>query len=118
MSGIFDEQDQLQALERLYIYDPVNHNGFPLTPDILAIDIDSLSHEERILLSLGAPGPVKELILEKGDTLINQFSLATRVFGILINKLLQEESAEKRHEVLEIIRKVLKEISEGNFDED
>lgn len=117
MSQLFDKDEQIRALERMYVYDPVNHVGFPVTHDILTVDIDSLSYEERILLSMGEPGPVKELLEKKGDTLINQFSLATRVFSILVHKLIKSEPEEKQLEVVEIIRKALETITEEGFDE-
>lgn len=118
MNEMFDIDEQARAMERMFIWDSVTGVGFPLTPDILTIDIEELSLEERIVLSAGTTFEIDELIKKKGDSLINQFVLATRVFSVLVKALVNSEPVEKRQQYLKTIRQTLAEISENGVPDD
>jgi hypothetical protein len=107
-----------EASESLYIWDRVEGKGFPLTDDIMCIDLSQLSHDERLIIAGTNKEEILELMQREGGTLSGLLEMSVRVFRQLVQKLYMHESDEKKMEIQELVRRTLESSIDSMFDED
>ena len=89
---------------KLFLWDSLEKSGSAITDSMMVLDIDSLSHEQRLVISSGDPEEIQKLVDEFGDTLANQMKLSATVFVGLVNEVFKESGPEEQLRIMEIIR--------------
>jgi len=99
--------DMDQEPPKLFLWDSLEKIGSAITDSMMILDIDSLSHEQRLVISSGDPIEIQKLIDEFGDTLANQMKLSATVFVSLINEVFKEAGSAEQLRIMEIIRSLM-----------
>lgn len=105
------EEEIEHSMESVFIYDKLTGAGFPLTNDIVCIDISNLSQEERLAVSANNMGEIAE---EHGLTLISQLVIATRVLGFVLNELYANQPQHVQDQALASVKTALRKLTEGH----
>lgn len=111
-------QEFTEATESLYIWDRVEGKGFPLTDDILCIDLSQLSNEQRLIIAGTNKEEISNLIKQEGGTLGGLLEMSVRVFRALVRELYMHESDEKKEEIQELVRRTLETGVDSGFEDD
>jgi hypothetical protein len=111
-------QEFEEATESLYIWDRVEGKGFPLTDDIMCIDLSELSHEQRLIIAGTNTDEINNLINEEGGTLLSLLEMSVRVFRMLVQEIYKNESEDKKLEIQEVVRRVLSDNIVPGLDEE
>lgn len=104
---MIDKDKVNEAMESLYIYDKITGVGFPLTEDILCVDISNLSPDERLAISANQ---MDDVIEKHGVTLISQLVLATEVLGFVLNELFANQPQHLQDQALASVRAAIAKI--------
>lgn len=96
--------DTHQEPPKLFLWDSLEKTGSAITDSLMILDIDALSHEQRLVISSGDPEGIQELIDELGDTLANQMKLSATVFVSLINEVFKESGSAEQLRIMELVR--------------
>ena len=96
--------DENQEQPKLFLWDSLEKTGSAITDSMMILDIDALSHEQRLVISSGDPEGIQELIDEVGDTLANQMKLSATVFVSLINEVFKESGPAEQLRIMELVR--------------
>jgi len=108
MNIMLDEKLVNESMASLYIYDKITRAGFPLTEDIMCLDVSELSLEERLRISANE---LDDVIEKHGVTLISQMVLATEVLGYVLNELFQNEPKHKQDQALASVRAAISKLN-------
>jgi hypothetical protein len=100
-------QEFSEATESLFIWDDVEKKGFPLTDTVFCVDLDQLSHEERLIIAGSNSLEISELVQREGGTLSGLLEMSMRVFRGLMREIYMNESIDKKKEIEELVRKFL-----------
>jgi hypothetical protein len=101
----------------LYIWDEMEKRGFPVTKDVMILDIDELSWEQKQILSAGSEMEISELAKKEGQELISFVMMGANIFAKLMQVVFMNESPEKRKEISNLIRSTMKEMAD-EWDDD
>lgn len=94
----------------LYIWDEMEKRGFPVTKDVIILDIDELSWEQKQILSAGNELEISELAKKEGQELLSFIMMGANVFAKLMQVIYQNEPPEKRKEISNLIRGAMKDM--------
>ena len=108
---MIDNSEMEKAMESVFIYDKLTGVGFPLTKDIVCIDISQLSHEERLAIS---SNQLDEVAQKHGLTLISQLVIATRVLGFVLNELYSNKPKHEQDQAVASVKAALRKLTENN----
>lgn len=111
MTFMFSDEDVEQSMESVFIYDKLTRVGFPLTKDIVCIDISALSQEERLAVSANQ---IDDVAAKHGLTLISQLVLATQVLGFVLNELYANQPQHIQDQALASVKSALRKITKGD----
>jgi organic radical activating enzyme len=112
MMGILDVKETEDLVNRLFLWDAIEKRGTPITNDIYVVDIDMLSHEQRLVITGGDPEEIQKLVDEFGSTLESQLTLSIRIFAKLVNTIYDKASPAQQGQIMDLIRNTLKDIEE------
>ena len=99
--------DTHQEPPKLFLWDSLEKTGSAITDSLMILDIDALSHEQRLVISSGDPEGIQELMDELGDTLANQMKLSATVFVSLVNEVCKESGSAEQLRIMEIVRSLM-----------
>lgn len=91
----------------LYIWDSLEGRGNALTDHIIVIELEELSHEERLVISGGDPMEIQKIATARGCTLNSQLIGNAQVFIALINEVFANSGSEEKARMLQFVRKFL-----------
>lgn len=89
----------------LYIWDSLEKRGFPLSDHIRCIHLDR-EPGRRAFIAGAAPEEIEALVLDEGNELTEVMLEVLRTFTTLLFRVYQDQSADKRKEILDFIRKM------------
>jgi len=113
MNLMIDKEKINASMESVYIYDKLTGAGFPLTEDIMCVDISDLSPDERLAISANQ---MDDVIAKHGTTLISQLVLATEVLGFVLNELFANQPQHVQDQVMSSIKSALLKITRPGGD--
>lgn len=99
--SIFD--DMPNPYEDLYIWDSLEKRGFPLSEHITCIHLDRGSGRRQFIATADAD-KIEALMAAEGQELTEAMLEVLKTFTHLLFKVYQDQSPEKRQEILEFIR--------------
>jgi hypothetical protein len=114
---IFNMNDVDQALNSLYVWDGIEKRGFPVTPDVMIVDIDGLTWEQKQVIAAGNELEVAELMKEEGQELGSFIMMGATVFTKLMHVIYENETPEKREEINNLIKNTMRDIIERFSDD-
>lgn len=97
--------DMPNPYEDLYIWDSLEKRGFPLSEHIRCIHLDR-EPGRRAFVAGATPEEIEAMIMEDGHELTEVMLEVLKTFTHLLFKVYQDQSAEKRLEILEFIRRM------------
>jgi hypothetical protein len=104
--SIFD--DMPNPYEDLYIWDSLEKRGFPLSEHITCIHLDK-GLGRRQFIATASADQVDAMMAAEGEELPQVMLEVLKTFTHLLFKVYQDQSQEKRQEILEFIRGLSKE---------
>ena len=99
--NIFD--DMPNPYEDLYIWESLEKRGFPISEHITCIHLDKGSGRREFIATADAD-QVDAMMLAEGAELNTVMLEVLKTFTHLLFKVYQDQSQEKRQEILEFIR--------------
>ena len=106
------------TLGQLYLWDGLEKKGFPVTDDVMIVDIDGLTWDQKQIIAMGNEMEIDELVKEEGMQLNSFVMMGATVFVKLMSAVYQNESEEKRREIGALIKDTMKDIIDGWSDAD
>lgn len=99
-----DNIDPREPYKSSYVWDAMEKRGFPVSEHIKLIDLDDLTHEERLTLAGDDVVEIEKIIALKGDEFLDVMAQNMVMFLKLMFSLYEYESDEKKREILNVIR--------------
>lgn len=96
--------DMPNPYEDLYIWDSLEKRGFPLSEHIRCMHLNQ--NGRRAFVAGATPEEIDAMMAEQGDELSEVMLEVLKTFTHLLFKVYQDQSAEKRQEIIEFIRKM------------
>jgi hypothetical protein len=95
-----------------YVWDGIEKRGFPVSEQVKLVDLEDLTHEERLVLAGDDVIAIEKIVAAKGNEFLEVMAQNMILFLRLMFSLYAHETDEKKLEILNVIR------SSMNVDED
>lgn len=105
--------DFQEAFGALYVWDNMEKRGFPITDDVMILDIDELSWEQKQIIASGNELEISELAKKEGQELGSFIMMGATVFVKLVHAIYENETDEKKKEISNLIRTTMRSIVEN-----
>jgi hypothetical protein len=99
-----------EALGSLYVWDGIEKRGFPVTSDVLIVDIDGLDWDQKQIIAAGNELELSQLMKEEGQELGSFIMMGATVFTKLMHAIYDHETPEKRAEIGALIKDTMRDI--------
>jgi len=95
-----------------YVWDGIEKRGFPVSEQVKLVDLEDLTHEERLVLAGDDVIAIENIVLEKGNEFLDVMAQNMILFLRLMFSLYEHETEEKKREILNVIRSSINTVGE------
>jgi hypothetical protein len=87
-----------------YVWDGIEKRGFPVSEQVKLVDLEDLTHEERLVLAGDDVIAIEKIVAAKGNEFLDVMAQNMILFLKLMFSLYEHETDEKKREILNVIR--------------